>query len=259
MEIIKVRNADYARYEELLLERDGLRKEAYITHGMYVKEFGELILGVFEKQIACIRKKKQIAYYQKAINRGEAINQIEIDALLAKEMADYQRQLDEKIAENDAAKSMTEISELDVLKIRKIYRKIAKQLHPDINPMTGKMPELMELWNAVQTAYRCNSLEDMEQLELLTASALKRLGLGELEIEVPDIGQKIHDVEEEISRIRSTDPYQYKFLLVDADAVAEKKKDLEEQKQGWTKYEQELDDIMESLLKSGVKIIWAMK
>ena len=62
MEIIKVRNADYARYEELLLERDGLRKEAYITHGMYVKEFGELILGVFEKQIACIRKKKQIDY-----------------------------------------------------------------------------------------------------------------------------------------------------------------------------------------------------
>lgn len=259
MEIIKVRNADYARYEELLLKRDSLRKEAYIAHGMYVKEFGDLILEVFEKQVACIRKKKQIAYYQRAINRGEAINQMEIDALLAKEMADYQRQLDEKIAENDAAKSMTEISELDVLKIRKIYRRIAKQLHPDINPMTGKTPKLMELWNAVQTAYRCNSLEDMEQLELLTSSALKRLGMGEMEIEVPDISQKIHDVEEEISRILSTDPYQYKFLLEDADAVKEKKKDLEEQKRSWTQYEQELDDITESLLKSGVKIIWAMK
>ena len=30
MEIIKVRNAEYSRYEELLLERDRLRKEARI-------------------------------------------------------------------------------------------------------------------------------------------------------------------------------------------------------------------------------------
>ena len=39
MDIIKIKNADYSRYEELLLRRDRLRKEAHINHGLYVKEF----------------------------------------------------------------------------------------------------------------------------------------------------------------------------------------------------------------------------
>ena len=138
MEIIKVRSADYARYEELLLERDSLRKEAYIAHSLYVKEFGDLILEVFEKQIACIRKKKQLAYYQRAINRGEVINQIQINALLDQEMADYQKQLDAQVAENEAAKSMSEISDLELMRIRKLYRRIAKHLHPDINQKTAQ-------------------------------------------------------------------------------------------------------------------------
>lgn len=90
MEIIKVRSADYARYEELLLRRDQLRKDANIYHGLYVKEFGELHLGIFEKQIACIRKKKLIGYYQMALNRGEEIDQSRIDALLTLETDPYQ-------------------------------------------------------------------------------------------------------------------------------------------------------------------------
>ena len=51
MEIIKIINADYSRYEELLLTRDQLRKEARIFHGLYVKEFGDLHLSLFEKQM----------------------------------------------------------------------------------------------------------------------------------------------------------------------------------------------------------------
>ena len=93
MEIIKVRNAEYSRYEELLLERDRLRKEARIYHGLYVKEFGELHLSLFEKQINCIKKKKMIGYYQMAINCGGVIDQAEIDALLTKEMEEYQQKL----------------------------------------------------------------------------------------------------------------------------------------------------------------------
>ena len=86
MEIIKVKNADYSRYEELLLERDQLRKEAGIYHGLYVREFGELHLTLFEKQIACIKKKKQIGYYQIANNHGGRRNQAEGESQWAKEM-----------------------------------------------------------------------------------------------------------------------------------------------------------------------------
>lgn len=258
MEIIKIKNADYSRYEELLLMRDQLRKEARIYHGLYVREFGDLHLALFEKQIACIRKKKLIGYYQMALNRGEAIDQTVIEALLQKEMLAYQEQLQGMIAEREAAKKITEISSVTLLQIKRIYRRIAKQLHPDINPKTSEIPELFELWNVVVTAYNSNSLKDMEEAEILVNKALEQIGLGLTEIEIPDLAKKIEAVEEEIRRIRETDPWQYKYLLDDEEAVEEKKRDLNEQIKNYEDYETELDDAIDELLKSGVKIIWTM-
>ena len=258
MEIIKIKNADYSRYEELLLTRDQLRKEARIYHGLYVKEFGDLYLALFEKQISCIKKKKRIGYYQAAINHGGVIDQAEVEALLVKEMQEYQEKLQDMVAENNAARKITEITSVKLLKIKRIYHRLAKQLHPDINPMTAEIPELMELWNAVHTAYNCNSLEDMEEAELLVNEALRRIGMGYREIEIPDLPKKIEVLEASIAKIRETDPYQYKFLLEDPEAVKEKRRDLEKQIETYTEYEKELDSVIDGLLTSGVKILWKM-
>ncbi len=259
MEIIKVKNADYSRYEELLFRRDRLRKEARIYHGLYVKEFGDLILALFERQVACIRKKKLIGYYQAALNRGIALDQEETERRLQEEMKNYQKQLDEMLAENKAAKKMEEITEVTALKIRRLYRSLAKKLHPDINPETAKTPELLELWAGVVSAYNSNSLKDMEELEILVNKALEKLGNGCMEIEIPDLSRKIEEAEADIKRIESTDPYQYRYLLENEAAVEEKKTDLRNQEKEFADYEKELDAVMDSLLKSGVKIIWKMK
>ncbi len=259
MEIIKVRNADYALYEELLLRRDQMRKEAHIWQGLYVKEFGDLMMELFERQIACIRKKKLIGYYQAAVNRGKPIDQDEIDRMLREEMENYEKRLQEMIDENEAAKNMSRVSEGQLLEIRKIYHRLAKQLHPDINPKTAEIPELMALWNMAVTAYNSNSLEDMQEVELLVNRALERLGMGITEIDIPDLPAKIKAVEAEIQKIIDTDPYQYKFLLNDKDAVEEKKQDLLDQIANYSEYEDSLDAAIEDLLKDGVKFIWKMK
>ena len=258
MDIIKIRNADYDRYEELLMQRDQIRKEADICHGLYVREFGDLHLQIFEKQIACIRKKKLIGYYQRAMNRGSVINQASIDAMINTEMENYRRQLQSMIEENAAAKQMSEINSVTLLKIKRIYRKLAKQLHPDINPKTGEIPELMELWNMITTAYNTNSLIDMEEAEILVKNALERIGMGCMEIEIPNLEEKIEAVEADIKKIRETDPYQYKYLLEDSEAVEEKKKDLKEQLNEYAEYEKQLDAAIDQILSSGVKIVWKM-
>ena len=61
MEIIKVKNAALSKYEELLLRRDNLRKQAENYNLAYIREFGDLIEEEFRIKIECIRKKKEIA------------------------------------------------------------------------------------------------------------------------------------------------------------------------------------------------------
>ena len=61
-DLIKMNDGQYQKYEELLLKRDQLNKDAGSIHTAYMKEFGELLLENFELKIDCIKKKKMIAY-----------------------------------------------------------------------------------------------------------------------------------------------------------------------------------------------------
>ena len=81
MAIIKIKNKDYALYEELLLQRDYLRKEAHHFYLLYVETFGDLTTALFKTQIACIKNKKLINHYQRLINCGQAINCESINAI----------------------------------------------------------------------------------------------------------------------------------------------------------------------------------
>jgi DNA repair exonuclease SbcCD ATPase subunit len=153
---------------------------------------------------------------------------------------------------------MSEVTSVTVLKIKRLYRKLAKQLHPDINPKTGEIPELMELWNMITTAYNTNSLNDMEEAELLVSQALERIGMGCMEIEIPNLEEKIEAVEADIQKIRETDPYQYKYLLDDSEAVEERKRELKAKFDEYSEYEKQLDAVIDHILNSGVKIIWKM-
>jgi len=256
--IIRVKNTSYSRYEELLIRRDNLLKEAFIWQREYVAEFGDLILKVFEKKLDCIRKKKTIEFCQRALNYGKAVDQELLQAFLAEEMAAFQAQLDAMIDDNNAAKMRETVSEMDLLKIKKIYHKLVKMIHPDINPLTNETPALLELWERVQIAYKCNKLPDMEEAEVLVVAALEQLGIGNMEIEIPDIEDKIAEVEAEILKIRETEPYTYQYLLNDAEAVEEKKKSLEEELISFEEYGQQLDEILEGIMASGVKIKWDM-
>lgn len=83
-EIIRVKNNSYARYEELLLRRDSIRKEAFVWQRNYVAEFGDLIVAVFEKKVECIRKKKTIQFSLVAINHGNTVEHKQLQEYLQK-------------------------------------------------------------------------------------------------------------------------------------------------------------------------------
>ena len=47
----------------------------------------------------------------------------------------------------------------------------------------------------------------MEESEVLVTTVLEQLGVGEIEVEIPNIDEKIAELEAEITKIRETDPY----------------------------------------------------
>jgi len=250
-ELIFERSSNYSRYEELLMRRDALKKDAFLWDREYIRVFGDRIVRNFELKIECIRKKKTITFCQAAINHGGRVNMEALQQFLEEAMADYQAKLKAMIEEQKIASEGTLIPEVQMIKIKKLYKNLAKRLHPDINPLTVKNGELRDLWERVVVAYKCNQLKDLEELEILINATLAALGGEQTMVDIPDIEDKIAEVLADIEAIKNTDPYLYRFLLEDSTAVKEEKRELDEEFSAYEEYRIELEELLQSILASG--------
>ncbi len=259
MEIIKVRNGQYEQYEELLLKREHFLKEASQYLIGYTREFGDLTAEVFEIKIRCIRLKKEIAWCQKQLNKGGEINLNDMKAEMDHIMARYYAELADMVCEAENAKSFGVLTPVKAQQVKHIYRELAKKLHPDINPKTKEQEKLQDLWNRISIAYYHNDLEELRELKVLTAAALKELGDCGTEVEIPDLDLKIARLEDEISEIISTKPYTYKELLTDPGKIEEKRRTLELEKEEYLAYNDRLQETMDTMLgRQGGHLIWQM-
>jgi len=247
----------YEEYETLLLQRDQYAKEAAIYRQLYIHELGDLITAVFEQKIVCIRYKKEIAFCQSQVNCGQTINMDEMKAFLQREMAAYQEELNRMIQENEASREIRSSSDYTVGKVKRIYHRLAKLIHPDINPETDASSTLRELWVRIVLAYHGNSLKAIQELEVLTHKYLSDNGLEDVKIEIEDLATKISGVRQEIYDILNTDPYLYKALLEDEDKLAEKRAALQDELQHYTDYGIELAETLDLLIQNG-GISWRM-
>lgn len=67
MDLIKSTDSKYEEYENLLLERDQITKEAGQIWTVYLQLFGKLITDNYEEKLECIKCKKTIAYYSNSL------------------------------------------------------------------------------------------------------------------------------------------------------------------------------------------------
>ena len=256
MEIVYKEDGRYSEYENLLMERDRYRKEAELALRAYIREFGEQITAVFKQKIVCIERKKMLSHCMIYFNRGESVDLKKVQARIRVEMTEYQEQLNAMIADNEACKQFKRIAEADVLRIKQIYRSIARKLHPDLNPLTEQHEELLELWRRNITAYQCNDLAELEALEVLVERALEALGQGRTTITLPDIDEKIKKLYVEIEKIKSTDPYLYNRLLNDSELIKEKKQELDTELKEYEEYSAQLDQELKKFIMEGGTFTW---
>ncbi|MDO4489234.1 MAG: hypothetical protein Q4B67_09145 [Eubacteriales bacterium] len=256
--IIHVRNLSYNRYEELITRRDALKKAAYQFERAYNREFGELILEIFSLKLECIRKKKTIGFCQAAANMGRAVDRNELMAFLNREMEAMQTQLDCMIEDLEDARRGKVASPKLLMDVRKIYHRLVRRIHPDVNPLMEKSEELRELWQMAVAAYNCNDLNSLQEVEVLIEKVMEQLGGGNMVIDIPNIEEKIAALEDEIKRIRETEPYTYGELLDDVTATEAKRAELLKEKLSYEEYSTQLDEILNGLLGEGVSLVWRM-
>ena len=251
MDLIKSGDSKYEQYENLLLERDQISKEAGQIWTVYLQLFGKLISDNYEEELECIKCKKTIAYYQNALNHGGVVDSAAMEKYLQQEMAEYYSNLRRMLKNNEEAQNAGTSTPYEVERAKTLYRRLAKLIHPDINPETDHSETLQELWQRIMIAYHHNDVKELAELEVLVRKALKDLGAEEIKVDIPDIDEKIDAIKNEIESIKNTEPYSLRYLVEDEDAAEKKKAELKDELETYQNYRKELNEVILQMLQSG--------
>jgi hypothetical protein len=238
-EVIKDALAKHQEEKERLIFQ-----EKPFLESLYLNNVGKLKIELLELKTEVYALKRKSEMIQSSINQSKDVLIEVIDVLLKKEMEEHLQKLHAQAKRLQEAKEFLASPSMaaeDVLKVRNLYHKLVKKLHPDL---IGEQTETQKvLWNRISEAYRAYDLELLTFLELLS----------EQENE-PDIAQKKSSEELE-EKIQAISKY-IKILLVEIEKIKENfpftiKTDLEDQ--NWIELENNrtLDEISRTLEEKG--------
>lgn len=217
----------------LLLERDELE---FVTckniEVAYYLKFGALEYKAYEAQCTALRLKRKIELIQVRLNRQEKVDLLIVEQTLDTEFADYKKILNEKI---DKMNEAIEYSNLDELtsqqskELKKLYRNIVKNLHPDINPnVTSEQLRLLE--NAI-TAYKNGNIATLQMINAMLSdsdiSENTQDVMSALTEEKERLESMLLNVRKGIDKIKSSYPYTVKDLVTDSEKGQQYKEKLE--------------------------------
>lgn len=217
----------------LLLERDEL--QFVICKNIeteYMLKLGSIEYKAYQAQCLSLRLKRKIELIQAKKNRQEKVIISAIEEALDTEFAEYQKRLDEQINKmNDALKrSKAEVLTVEENKeLKKLYRKIVKALHPDINPDVSET-QVNLFDNAVQ-AYKNGDLNTLRIIgEMVGNSPLPEQhkdALTLLNEEKERLQNLLKVIRDSIEQIKSEYPYTMKEIIEDEEQIEQKKRELE--------------------------------
>ena len=126
------------------------------------------------------------------------------------------------------------VDDSPIKKLKHLYRKIVKRLHPDVHPNPTLREK--ELLNMAQNAMKRGDLEAMERIydELCGMDAPEEKfedtpeGITNLKELIRKLRERMKTLQSEISHIKSEFPYTMKSFLEDEKAVEERRHELQE-------------------------------
>lgn len=193
-EELNILNKEYLKiYEEM----EDLNKKKENLESLYMSKLGALIFLKFEKEIEYRKLKKKLNLVIQSKNKNEKIDINKIDDILKLELKSFYTELEsirEKMKDSKKYLESPILNDEEVKKVKEIFRKLAKKLHPDINKNLTK--EEIELWNKTKEAYENNDLVSLIVLE----GIIDNIEIKE-DLSVNNIGENIEKIKNKIEKI----------------------------------------------------------
>lgn len=255
MHVESIQNELVNTYEDLILERDELECECDALEVLYQKEFGQEVINLFKEEVECIKLKKIITILQTKINKGEKVTSLEIDNKIAAEMNYYQQLINQKIEHLEGCNAAKKISDSEAREVKKLYREIAKVIHPDSGvQIIDNDLEIKNIWDKAYISYRKNDLKGIREASVLLNKLLKNIDKTLLiKCYDRDITELIEELNDEISDIKNNIPYTYSEWIHNEKEIAKKHEENLKTFDSYKDYKIRLNDMIDLLKKEAIK------
>jgi len=214
------------KYLMLFKKHEDLSKEKFVIYNRYNLVFGEKYYERYLLYFECERLRRKIELYQVYLNREEKIDKILVESLLNAEFLEYEEKLALILEEYRLAQDFDKLPALsvkDVREIKRIYLKIVKKIHPDLNP---NFQNYQDLWERTLRAYKMNDLKTLQECEFILDNFIFEEKYKEpqieLDAEIAKFQQKITEIKEKNIDLINSFPYNQKHLLNNPELIQEK-------------------------------------
>ncbi len=217
----------------LLLERDELKFVVCKNiETAYCLKFGAIEHKAYEAQCVALRLKRKIDLIQRKINRQEKIVIKIIEQMLDEEFAEYQKKLNEQIEKMNEAierSNCKKLTDSENKELKKLYRIIVKNLHPDVNPNVSEV-QIRLLENAI-SAYKGGDIVTLRTIELMVGEQKlpeqSQDAMNMLFKENERLESMLATVKEQISEIKNSYPYTVRDIVEDSQKEKERREEVE--------------------------------
>jgi hypothetical protein len=193
---------------------------------LYATRIGAWQVEQLQLELRCKSLKRKIEMVRSAIVRNLPLDVNAIELQVAADLADAELMIMQQVMQVEQGRQL--LSHLDTpqrsAEIRQIFRQLAKQLHPDVNPELTA--EQSQIWQMVHDAYQCGDLEKLKALQVVyekeianTDSLLQQLDEGQLALRNETMKEGIKQLQAELEQIRREFPFDMEQQIKDEDWV----------------------------------------
>ncbi len=199
-----------------------------ILHARYLSLVGESKLGLLNIQLEAFVIRRKVEMARAAIHRGSAVLIEVIETLIAAEAKEQREKIEHEARRLQDAlliRKMEVLDEKEAAELKKLFRELARRLHPDINPNLSDSQR--HLWTQVCDAYQRGDLAKLKVLMIQVDAHVDTLDASKVGVNYLELIERVKSLQavldantKQIEQVKNSFPYTIRELMEDENWVA---------------------------------------